>query len=366
MKILIATGIFPPEIGGPATYAALLVEELKKRGDDVEVLPYREVRHLPRLLRHIAYFIKIIRASAGVDIVFTQDSVSTGIPVICARFFTRKKVVMRVAGDYAWEQSVQRYGVKETIDEFQNKKYSGMIELLRSLQRFTVRRADVVIAPSNYFRQLVANWVNNEREVKTIYNGIDLTVEFEKEPKFSEKTIISAGRMVPWKGFDTLILALKEMPTWKLLIAGDGPDRERLGQLIIQNGVQGRVTLLGQLPRVELLAKIYRSHIFALLSTFESFSFQVVEAMHVGTPVIVANIGNLTEVIENRKNGILIGSSDIGTFKQEAERISSDLEYSNTLSRQGKLRAADFSIGKTFDELHRVFEECGGVSSTKN
>ncbi|MES2216166.1 MAG: glycosyltransferase family 4 protein [Patescibacteria group bacterium] len=357
MKILIATGIFPPEIGGPATYAALLADELKKKGDEVIVLPFREVKHLPRVLRHFAYFVKVIRASSGADIVFTQDPVSTGIPVICAGFFTRKKVVMRVAGDYAWEQSVQQCGVKETIDKFQAAKYSGRVEFLRSLQKFAVRHADVVITPSNYFSRLVSSWLNNEREVKTIYNGIDLTVEFRKEAKFSEKTIISAGRLVPWKGFDTLIRAIKEMPGWKLLIAGDGPDKGRLELLVAECGIEGRVTFLGQLPRPELFAQIYRSHVFALLATFESFSFQTVEALHIGTPVVAADIGNLSEIIETGKSGILIAPTDISRFKEEAEKIATDSSYSSNLSLEGQKRAADFSIQKTFDQLHKVFEE---------
>ena len=97
---------------------------LEFRSLEVVVLPFREVSHRPKFIRHFIYFWKVLQMSSGVDIIFTQDPVSTGIPVICAAFFTNKRVVMRVAGDYAWEQSVQKYGVKDTIDEFQKKKYS--------------------------------------------------------------------------------------------------------------------------------------------------------------------------------------------------------------------------------------------------
>jgi glycosyltransferase involved in cell wall biosynthesis len=356
MKVLIATGIFPPEIGGPATYAALLAEELKRRGDGVVILPFRDVRHLPRVVRHIVYFIKVVRYSAHVDIIFTQDPVSTGLPVIAAAFMNNKKIVMRVAGDYAWEQSVQRYGVTDSIDEFQTKKYSGPIEILRAVQRFAVRRADVVVTPSNYFRTLVSGWVGS-RKVITIYNGIDLTVQYKQESKFSEKTIITAGRLVPWKGFDTLIRALKEMPEWRLLIAGDGPDRKRLEGIIAECGITNRVTFLGQLPRPELFAHIHRSHIFALLSTFESFSFQVVEAMRVGVPVIAARIGNLSEIIEDGKNGILIDSKDVESFTLACEKIVADASYADTLSHNAIARAQNFSITKTFDSLRAVFEK---------
>ncbi len=146
MKILIATGIFPPEIGGPATYAAFLANDLTRRGDTVKVLPFREVRMYPRALRHVVYFVRVLFESYGVDVIFTQDPVSTGIPVVAAAFLMNKKVVMRVAGDYAWEQSVQRYGITESIDDFQKKEYEGMTKVLKKLQTFAVKRADVVIS----------------------------------------------------------------------------------------------------------------------------------------------------------------------------------------------------------------------------
>ncbi len=356
MKILIATGIFPPEIGGPATYAGLLRDELKKRGDQVIVLPFREVRQYPKLLRHLVYFFKVVSLSSKVDVIFTQDPVSTGVPVVCAAFFTRKRVVMRVAGDYAWEQSTQRYGVTESIDDFQKRVYSGSIEFLRTLQRFSVRHTDVVVTPSKYFSKLVGGWLGDSREVMTIYNGIDLSIEFKKEAKYPTKTMITAGRMVPWKGFDTLIRDLKDMPEWNLLIAGDGPDKERLMTLAQDCEVKDRVTFLGQLDRSDLLTRINSSHVFVLLSTFESFSFQIVEAMHVGVPVIAANIGNLSEIIDNGVSGVLLDPTDIELFKKTAARFISDQAYTESISIKAKVRASDFTIANTIDQVRAVFE----------
>src|SRR5690348_850641 len=115
MKVLIATGIYPPEIGGPATYAALLNTELPKRGIETDVLPFREVRQYPKLLRHIIYLLKILKRARSADLIFSQDPVSTGLPAVFAGKILGKKVVLRIAGDYTWEQSAQRFGVSDTI-----------------------------------------------------------------------------------------------------------------------------------------------------------------------------------------------------------------------------------------------------------
>lgn len=363
MKILVCTGIFPPEIGGPATYAGLLANELPKRGFSLEVLPFRDVRGYPRVIRHFVYFLKILARAPGADAIFTQDPVSTGVPVICAAFFLRKKVVLRVAGDYAWEQAIQRFGVTDSIDEFQKKKYSFPVQLLRALQTFSVRFADTVITPSNYFTNLVGAWTNKRRKaVITIYNGIDLSEDFKKDSKFPEKTIISAGRLVPWKGFEHLIAALsrQDMNGWHLRIVGDGPDKTRLESLVSKNNLGKRVTFLGKLDRKDLFAEIYKSHVFALLSTFESFSFQIVEAMHIGTPTIALNIGNLAEIIENNFSGVLIEPllpKMIDDFVATVKKIDTDTLYREKLIEAGKQRATNFSVEKTLDKLAEVFLE---------
>ena len=99
MKIIIATGIFPPDIGGPATYSETIAEELTKRGFDIRVITYadrsknqearikkqeydiiRISRGYPKGLRHFLYFRRVLRATKGADVVYAQDLISAGLP----------------------------------------------------------------------------------------------------------------------------------------------------------------------------------------------------------------------------------------------------------------------------------------------
>src|SRR3989338_1426308 len=137
MRILIATGIFPPDIGGPATYSSLLLEELPKRDVAVSVVTYGPAgvsRNIPKGLRHFLYFLVCVFKPA--DIIFAQDPVSAGFPALLAARLTGRKFVVRVAGDYAWEQGVERFGVKDGIDNFQKKNYDSRTEFLRRVERF--------------------------------------------------------------------------------------------------------------------------------------------------------------------------------------------------------------------------------------
>src|SRR4051812_4073073 len=155
MKLFIATGIYPPESGGPATYVKLLEEKLPRRGFEVEVLPFRVVRHLPPLVRHVAYFFKCLSCAERADAVYAQDTLSAGLPAALAARAAGKPFVVRVPGDYAWEQGQQRFGVEENLDEFQHRWHNPMVALMRSLQRFVVRQARAVVVPSEYMKKIV-------------------------------------------------------------------------------------------------------------------------------------------------------------------------------------------------------------------
>ncbi|MBX4192602.1 hypothetical protein KW798_03930, partial [Candidatus Parcubacteria bacterium] len=120
-KILIATPLYPPESGGPATYAKLIEKELTARGFVVQVLPFSTVAHLPFGVRHVVYFFKVLFSAAWT--VYALDPVSVGFPAALASSMVGKKFLLRVPGDYAWEQGQQRFGVKESLDFFQTKRY---------------------------------------------------------------------------------------------------------------------------------------------------------------------------------------------------------------------------------------------------
>lgn len=350
MKILITTGIYPPDIGGPATYSKLLFEELPKRGIQTAVLSFGEVRRLPKLIRHISFFFKIISQHHDVDLIFAQDTVSVGLPSLLAAKLLGKRVFIRVPGDYAWEQSVQRFGVKENIDDFQNKKYGTAVELLRSIQKFVVDHADRAIAPSMYFRNLVAKWVHHPEKVHCVYNGIDLST-IPAMQGYESKTIFTAGRLVPWKGFAALIESMKDMPEWKLYIAGDGPFRPDLEKIAKENNVSDRVFLLGQIDRSSLIKRMQSCDVFVLNTHFESFSFQVVEAMAAGIPVITTNVGNLAEIVDDGKSGILITPDDRQAIVTACLELSSDITKRNNMIKAAKEKAQDFSIQKTVDNM---------------
>ncbi|MDQ5893195.1 MAG: hypothetical protein QG640_206, partial [Patescibacteria group bacterium] len=319
-------------------------------GHEVSILSFGEVRHLPKVVRHVNYLFKLLNKAKGVDLIFAQDTVSVGLPALIASRILKKKFFVRVPGDYAWEQSVQRFGVKESIDDFQNKKYGLKVEFLRKLQKITVNGAHSAITQSMYFRELVSKWVKNPEKVFCIYNGIDLSSIPKHSGEIESHTIVSAGRLVAWKGFDVLIRLMKSLPDWKLLIAGDGPLKEELETLAQTEGVGQRVIFPGQIPKKEMIVALQKSELFILNTSFESFSFQVVEAMAAGVPVITTNVGNLAEIVDDGKNGILVAPNDEKAILAAIEKLSHPA-FRESVLREALEKAKKFSIENTIKNL---------------
>jgi glycosyltransferase involved in cell wall biosynthesis len=368
MKLLIATGIYPPAIGGPATYSKLLVDELPKRGIDVGVLSFGEVLHLPKGISHVAYLLKMVARAREYDIVFAQDTVAIGLPALVAARLTKKRFLVRVPGDYAWEQAVQRFGVRDSIDEFQRKRYGFRVELFRFVQKYVVRKADLVFTPSVHFTSVVSGWCDGARTIHHVYNGIDLTpVEVDRSSARrllhipdDAIVVVSAGRLIRSKGFEAVIRIcadlIREMPSLRLYVAGEGPDRTRLQALIKEMGLSGAAFLPGPVSREALFTYLRSADVFVLNSSFESFSFQVVEAMHAGVPVVTTTSGSLPELVEDGKDGLLAEPDDHEALTSAVRAIVTNRALRERLISHARLKAKTFSLAASLDRLVEVIQ----------
>jgi len=360
LSVLAATGIFPPDIGGPATYTKLLADELPKKGIKVEALSFGSVRHLPKIIRHFVYFQKALAAARRADIVYAQDPVSVGLPSVVAAKIAGKKFVIRIAGDYAWEQGTQRFGVKDGIEKFSARQrgYSFFARLLKKIQTRVARAADAIVVPSRYFKKIVENWGVEPQKINVIYNGIEPRNYPEERNSDGAKIILSVGRLVPWKGFKELIEAmpeiLREIPEAKLVIAGDGPERERLEKTIARAGLRGKVVLAGKMEREDLLKLKKAAGVFVLNSGFESFSFDTVEAMAIGLPVVVSDVGSLPELVENGRDGVVVERNDKKQIKKAVVKILKDREFARKITQNAYQTSRRFSIHDTMARLEKL------------
>ena len=368
-KVLICTGIYPPDIGGPATYSKLLYDEMPKHGISIKILSFGKVRRLPKVIRHIVYFFKILLKSRDIDVIYAQDPVSVGLPSVLAAKILRKKFILKVVGDYAWEQfQNQISNLKSqkfiTLEEFQEGKYNFMTELRRNIERWVAKNADKIIVPSGYLKKVVTKWGIDEKNIIVIYNafdaqGLKMTKrESRDELNLSGTILISSGRLVPWKGFGALIdimpEVLKEIPDARLYIIGSGSEEKNFKFQISNLKIGDNVFLVGGISREKLLTYLRACDIFVLNSGYEGFSHLILEAMALGVPVIASNIGGNTEIIRDGENGILIEYNAKEDLKNKIISLYNEEFFREKLIKNAKESVKKFSKEKMINDTIKI------------
>lgn len=364
--ICIATPLYAPDIGGPATHVALLEQGLSEEFS-LKIVKFSDVRYLPKVLRHIAYFFAVLREGKACDVIYALDPVSAGLPVMLAARFLKKPLVLRVGGDYAWEQGTQRFGVMETLDEFvRHRQTSPRVRALQRVQRRVARRARIVIAPSEYLASIVQTWGIDRSRIRVVYSQPEVTrsplsrSDARKRLKLheDEEIILSAGRLVPWKGYEGLVDAVgqvrRERPA-KLYIAGDGPHQQKLEEHIAQNAAESFTTMLGRVPQNELAVWIAAADIFALNTKYEGLSHAVLEAFAAGTPVITTPVGGNRELIEDGATGLLVAPDDAPMLAAAIVRLLKNRELAMSLADNARASLARFNKEKAIEQLSALF-----------
>ena len=320
MKVLITVGIFPPDIGGPASFVPKIAELYSNSGHDVTVvcltdrkqtdnLNFKVVRILRNqnlLIRWIKTVSQIIRQGYNADLFFVN-----GLPMesYIANIFTRKKLIRKIVGDWAWERGMNKKIINESFDEFQNNKHNLHLEIAKFSRGWTATKADLIITPSNHLKNVVKGWGVKENSIKVIYNGTKLKNKpdpIDDQPNDYLK-LITVGRLAPWKNIDIIIEALsdykKANQNFIFYIVGSGPEETKLKKLVNDLDLENFVTFTGQLQKDDLNYYLQKSDIYIQASSYEGLPHVILEAMSHNLSIISTPIGGTNEVIQDGKNG---------------------------------------------------------------
>ncbi len=379
-RILIVTGIYPPDIGGPASYARTLAQRLSK-DHEVRVVTYSSVRKYDQdknyqfpvkrvwkknlwFLRHAIYALKVFFAGKNSDIVYSLSTLNGSIPSLAAAKFFKKKFFVRIAGDYAWQVAVEKNKTGLLIDDFQKAKKTGWIGFLHKLQVRVCKKAGGIIVPSEYLAGIIRGWGVSGDKIKVIYNGVDFKVadisqeEAKKKIGIYGDIILSAGRLVPWKGFRMLIKVMPRLSEvsqlLRLVIVGDGPDGKTLASMVKNLGLERKVYLVGRKSQEELATYMAAADIFVLNSGYEGFSHQILEAMTAGLPIITTAVGGNKEVIRQGENGFMIKYQDEFNLVEAVKSLWQNPELREEFKKEGKKTVERFNSEKMLEETIKL------------
>jgi glycosyltransferase involved in cell wall biosynthesis len=369
MRILIVTGIFPPDIGGPATYVPQVAAALAERGHQITVItlservdghddtyPFRVVRLQRRLFkpwRWLRTVMQLMQLGRKADVLFVNG---LAMETVLANAVLRKPIVQKVVGDLAWERSTNRGWVKAGFEDFQKARYSLKVETLKALRAWWTRHADTVIVPSLYLARWVLGWGVPEDKIVVIYNALEPYHEIQRAiaPLQTLVKLVMVSRLVPWKRVDRVIEAIVSRDDTGLVIIGDGPERRYLEELARTLQVTERVYFAGQLCKEETLAIMATCDLFVLNSSYEGFPHVVLEAMSLGLPVVATAVGGTPEVIRDHENGALIAPMADGVLSETLWKLASSPSERRRLACEAMLTVERFRLAAMVEQTEAV------------
>lgn len=232
-----------------------------------------------------------------------------------------------------------------------------------------------IVANSKWVAEKAAASGAPKEKLTVVYEGTEIPPRFTAQQRqaarvrwniFGEAPLLGCvGVFSEDKGQEWLIRALaelrKEWPGAKLLLAGDGPCREKLEALARERGVADAVLFPGFVQDVE---NVYAAlDVFLLPSFFEALNNSLLAAMAYEIPSIAFNRGALGEIIEDGKSGLLVSGPDLREICGAATKILSDAQFARGLGQGGRRRVeANFSAKKMVERMIHVYEGVLGKS----
>ena len=381
MKVAIIITRYYPFIGGAEVFAQEFAEYLVKRGWEVDVItmcPDRSLNKLEKInnvmvhrikvgrIKYLSFLISYIRLlwyilklnkAKNYDLI---HAVSDGLPSIIAitiKKLKRKSSIITIQGG--------------NISAGFENSLSG--RLLRKLQKWSFRNADLV----HVISQSLAKGAKKlgAENIVVIPNGVDNQFfkpidkeQLRKRHDFSteENIVISVARLNPVKGIDCLIkavaLVVEKITNLRLIVVGDGEQREELEGLIAQLHLDPNVQLLGFLPRRQIPEYLNLADVFVLPSRHEGLGIALIEAMACGVPVIGSNVDGIVDIIDSGKNGILVPPDNEKALAEGIERLLCDKNLRDKFIKEGLRKVEEKFL---WDSILRQIEEIY-ISLAKN
>ncbi len=340
MKVVVVSGIWPPDVGGPASHAPALAAYLHGRGHEVEVVttaasapaPQRYrirwvSRRRPPGLRHAAVALVVAAAARGADVVYATGMVRRAA---LGAALARRPLVVKLVADEAYERSRRSGRFAGTLEEFQGTRGDARVRLLRRTRDAALRRAARVLVPSAYLRDVALAWGLDPSRVSVLPNpapdpgGLPPRDVLRRRLGVGGWTLGFAGRLTAQKSLELALEALERLPEVEQVIAGDGPERGRLEAETAARGLDGRVRFLGPLPRADVLGMFRAVDAAVCCSSWENLPHTVVEALAAGAPVVATAVGGVPEVVRDGENGVLVPPGDAAALAAAVERLRSD------------------------------------------
>ncbi|NQU29982.1 MAG: glycosyltransferase family 4 protein [Anaerolineae bacterium] len=231
-----------------------------------------------------------------------------------------------------------------------------------------MRRCQHIIIPSESMRDILVNQYGLKNNFTVIPTGIDLEAyRTANEKKIRKKkhwkndiVMISVGRLASEKNWEVLLnavaLVLKDVPQFRLVLIGDGPDRKELEDLTKELRIRKRVTFLGALAFSEIPAYMKAANLFGFASITETQGLATLEAMAAGLPVVAVDASGTRDILKNRQQGYLV-ENNAEALAAGIKKLLSNPERMQKFAEAALKKAQSFNVELLTKKLLTVYEQ---------
>jgi N-acetyl-alpha-D-glucosaminyl L-malate synthase BshA len=364
-----------PTFGGSGVVATELAKGLAQRDHNVHMLSYARPARLDTFRTNISYHevnmntyplfeyppYDLALANQMANLIEYEDidvlHVHYAIPHATSAYLA-KQILGEKAADVPLITTL--HGTDITI--------VGSDPSYKSVVDFSINQSDGVTAVSEYLRDETYERFDIKKDIEVIPNFIDLE-RFKKSNKGhfkkaicpdGEKVVVHVSNFREVKRVPEVVSVfnhvLENDIKAKLLLVGDGPDRQRAEQRCRDLGICDQVRFLGKQDQVEEVLSI--ADLFLIPSGSETFGLAALEAMSCSVPVISSNIGGLPEVNVHGETGYLCDLDDIDCMGEYAVDILSDEKLHQRLSKNARKQAQKFEMSKVITKYEEYYKQC--------
>ena len=353
MRVLVTVGIFPPDIGGPATFVPKIAKYFQDELNyEIEILTLsdnknsninddfsvkRIDRNLPIIYRWLKTIFTIYKLGKNKDLIFVNG---LGTEVTIANIFLKKKIIRKIVGDPAWERAYSKAKISESFDEFQIKNYGFSISLQKKVRSFSIKKSDIVVTPSQHLKNFILN-LGFKNKIEIINNGVLIPEENTNIFTNDQINITIVSRLVSHKNIKKIIRAISDLndPLIYLNIIGDGPELNQLQKISLESNNKDNTIFHGKLNRDDINHIFLKSDIYIQASNYEGLPHSLLEAMSYGIPVLCTPVGECKEILGNEDRGYIL---DLPVSKNNIKsKISEIIGEKNIANKKGE-RGKDF------------------------
>ena len=351
MRVLVTVGIFPPDIGGPATFVPKIAKYFQDELNyEIEILTLsdnknsninddfgvkRIDRNLPIIYRWLKTIFTIYKLGKNKDLIFVNG---LGTEATIANIFLKKKIIRKIVGDPVWERAYSKAKISESFDEFQVKNYGFSISLQKKVRSFSIKKSDIVVTPSKHLKNFILN-LGFKNKIEIINNGVFIPEENTNIFTNDQINITIVSRLVSHKNIEKIIKAISDLnsPLINLNIIGDGPELNQLQKISLESNNKDNIIFHGKLNRDEIDHIFLNSDIYIQASNYEGLPHSLLEAMSYGIPVLCTPVGECKEILGNEDRGYILDLPvSKNNIKSKISEIIGEKDIANKKGERGK------------------------------